>query len=302
MGSVSALGRFAALAVFGQRAAQGALGRYSYVTADPFGWIWPPPGVVNDVPIVLPPADPFDCLADALDRFTSPTIAALPPFQGGAAGLFAYDLCHYLERLPRPRYYDFAIPDLAVGLYDWVISFDHHENKAWLVSTGHPEVEPRRRQARARQRRDQVLRLLERPPGNFMSAKADPIAIAGPHFTIQSEPGVFSNFDKPGYLRALRKAIAYVHAGDCFQVNVAQRLLAPAREPALAIYERLRSATRRRSQVTSTWETVPSPALRRSGLSGCRVAASKRGRSRGRARVASCPRRISPRRRSARQL
>jgi para-aminobenzoate synthetase component 1 len=51
---------------------------------------------------------------------------------------------------------------------------------------------------------------------------------------------VFSNFDHPGYLQTLRRAIDYIHAGDCFQVNIAQRLLTPSREPALGVYERLR--------------------------------------------------------------
>ena len=87
---------------------------------------------------ILPPADPFDCLADGLERYRAATIPGLPPFQGGAAGLFAYDLCHYLERLPRSRYYDVAVPDMAVGLYDWVISFDHEQERAWLISTGFP--------------------------------------------------------------------------------------------------------------------------------------------------------------------
>ena len=225
---------------FSTARAQGPLGRYSYVTADPFAWIWPPSGLINNVPIVLPPADPFDCLADALDRFTSPTVPGLPPFQGGAAGLFPYDLCHYLERLPRPRYYDFAMPDLAVGLYDWVISFDHQENKCWLISTGHPEVEPRRRKFLAEQRREQVQRLLERPPHTCSRQAAEPIAISGPHCPVDGQADVFSNFDKPSYLQALRQAIDYIHAGDCFQVNIAQRLLSPVREPALAVYERLR--------------------------------------------------------------
>jgi para-aminobenzoate synthetase component I len=226
--------------LFLDSARQGSLGRYSYVAADPFAWIWPPSGIINNVPIVLPPADPFDCVADALDRFTSATIPGLPPFQGGAAGLFPYDLCHYLERLPRPRYYDFAMPDLAVGLYDWVISFDHQENKAWLVSTGHPEIEERRRKQRAEQRRDQVQHLLERPPHTFSRPTTDPIPITAPNYPVACQPGVFSNFDKPGYLHALRRAIDYIHAGDCFQVNIAQRLLSPAREPALAVYARLR--------------------------------------------------------------
>ncbi len=148
-------------------AQESAHGRYSYVSADPFAWVWPPSGVINDMPIVLPPADPFACLADGLDQYRAETIPELPPFQGGAAGLFPYDLCHYLERLPRPRYYDFALPDLAVGLYDWVVAFDRHEKRAWLVSTGFPEVESRRRRQRARARRDQVRRILDGEPRSF---------------------------------------------------------------------------------------------------------------------------------------
>jgi para-aminobenzoate synthetase component 1 len=38
----------------------------------------------------------------------------------------------------------------------------------------------------------------------------------------------------------VQRAIDYVHAGDCFQVNLSQRLLAPATLPPLALYARLR--------------------------------------------------------------
>jgi para-aminobenzoate synthetase component 1 len=226
--------------LFLDSAQESALGRYSYVTADPFAWIWPPSGLVNDVAVVLPPADPFDCLAEGLERYRAATVPGLPPFQGGAAGLFAYDLCHYLERLPRPRYYDFTVPDLAVGLYDWVVSFDHHEKRTWLVSTGFPEIDPRRRRERAQERRAQVQRLLERAPGAIAAATTAPIRIEAPHFAVAGLTDVYSNFDRARYLDTLRRAIEYVHAGDCFQVNAAQRLLSPAREPALATYERLR--------------------------------------------------------------
>jgi para-aminobenzoate synthetase component 1 len=241
------------------------LGHYSYVTADPFAWVWPPSGLVNNVPIVLPPADPFDCLADALARYRAAAVPGLPPFQGGAAGLFAYDLCHYLERLPRPRYNDFAVSDMAVGLYDWVISFDHERHRAYLVSTGFPEADWRRRRRRAHQRRDQVRRLLDggkvesvesvvesvagaevlRSPGAGSECRGfleppQPARIDSPHFSVAGRSGVFSNFDRTGYLKAVRRAIDYIHAGDCFQVNVAQRLLCRAQAPALAVYERLR--------------------------------------------------------------
>src|SRR2546425_7181719 len=44
-----------------------------------------------------------------------------------------------LERIPRPRYDDLAIPDVVLGLYDWVIAWDHQAQRAWVISTGIPE-------------------------------------------------------------------------------------------------------------------------------------------------------------------
>src|SRR5262245_13923255 len=86
------------------------LSRYSYVTASPFEWLeFRGPDGLN----------PFEVLRDKLSEYKSATIPGLPPFQGGAAGLFGYDLCHWLERLPRPRFDEFCAPDLAIGIYDW---------------------------------------------------------------------------------------------------------------------------------------------------------------------------------------
>src|SRR2546428_9278925 len=44
-----------------------------------------------------------------------------------------------LERIPRPGYDDLAIPDVVLGLYDWVIAWDHQGQRAWVISTGIPE-------------------------------------------------------------------------------------------------------------------------------------------------------------------
>ena len=49
-----------------------------------------------------------------------------------------------------------------------------------------------------------------------------------------------SNFSKDGYLRAVERVIDYIYAGDVFQVNLSQRLLAAARDDAVALYRRLR--------------------------------------------------------------
>ncbi|MBC7852048.1 MAG: aminodeoxychorismate/anthranilate synthase component I, partial [Pirellulaceae bacterium] len=70
------------------------LGRYSFLAADPFE--------VLTLPVGTP--EPFTWLRTKLQELTSDTVPGLPPFQGGAAGLFSYDLSRSLERIPLPRF------------------------------------------------------------------------------------------------------------------------------------------------------------------------------------------------------
>jgi para-aminobenzoate synthetase component 1 len=218
-----------------------SLGRYSFITADPFEWIWSRGREVsrNDQRALR---DPFAVLAERLARFRSEPLPGLPPFQGGAAGLFGYDLCHHLERLPRPGTDEFQVPDLAVGLYDWVVAFDHAQERAWLISTGFPEHDPHGRRRRAAQRLRQIKDLLTRKSISRGAAKNGATLSASPRLRVPVSqfPGLYSNFDRGGYLRAASRAVEYIHAGDCFQVNLAQRLLCPATQPPTAIYQRLR--------------------------------------------------------------
>jgi para-aminobenzoate synthetase component 1 len=223
-------------------AADSPWSRYSFVTADPFGWVEARGREVCSRPATPHGPDPFPLLAEHLARFRAQTLPDLPPFQGGAAGLFGYDLCHHLERLPRPHYDEFAYPDLAIGLYDWVVAFDHDRRRAWLISTGFPDTHPRRRRDRAERRLREVQRWLRAAPPEFAEGSGPRLAASRlcPQYALPGWPGVTSNFDRPGYLAAVRRAVEYTHAGDCFQVNVAQRLLAPAAVPPLELYRRLR--------------------------------------------------------------
>jgi para-aminobenzoate synthetase component 1 len=219
-----------------------SLGRYSFITADPFDWlrargrrIWS-----AESSQVLHTGDPFTALADRLASFRTPTLPGLPPFQGGAAGLFGYDLCHHLERLPRPRCDEFQVPDLAVGLYDWVLAFDHAVGRAWLIATGFPETEPQRRRQRAARRLLEVKRWLRETLSPGTRHEPTPVEPAC-RWPVPGFPGLESNFSRETYLEAIHQAVEYVHAGDCFQVNIAQRLLYPARLSPLELYGRLRA-------------------------------------------------------------
>src|SRR5205814_7759627 len=116
-----------------------------YVTAAAPSWTaahWTPPPHPDATDEVVcgefPTAPPLPRLADRLRQFELESCPGLPPFQAGLAGLFGYGLGRAFERLPLPRSDPFWVPDLAVGIYDWVVSFDHSENRAWVLSTGFP--------------------------------------------------------------------------------------------------------------------------------------------------------------------
>ena len=205
------------------------LSRYSYIAADPVRWLQ-----FHGVG----PKNPFESLREELSQWKASPMPGLPPFQGGAAGLFGYDLCHWIERLPRPLFDEFQVPDMAIGIYDWVIAWDHLEHRAWIVSTGFPETNERDRRTAARRRIDWILgdEVTRVRLGDVPNAAAR----VSPLFPLAGHEQVFSNFNRAGFETAIRRAIDYIHAGDCFQVNLAQRLVARQTEPTLDLYGRLR--------------------------------------------------------------
>ncbi len=182
---------------------------------------------------------------------TEPTepIPGLPPFQGGIAGYIGYDWSAVLERLPRPRYDDLAIPDVVLGLYDWVIAWDHRIGTAWLVSTGLPE----RGDAQARHATERMNRVREWMGGRRVSGKAGKrVGTAGPSSTVSApsypvvgidgaeEIGLRSTFTHRGYLDAVARVREYILAGDIFQANLSQRFQSRQPEPLFPLYRRLR--------------------------------------------------------------
>jgi para-aminobenzoate synthetase component 1 len=223
-----------------------SLGRYSFVTADPFEWIQARRNRIHISGDLrrAQTGNPFDVLAERLACFRMEPVAGLPPFQGGIAGLFGYGLCHQLEELPRSRTDEFRAPDLAVGFYDWVLAFDHVAQRAWLVSTGLPGTDPGGRRLRARRRLRSVKGLLANSaPGPGIASRSWPTASSVKLADQHSVPGyrnVLSNFDRSSYMTAVRRVLEYIAAGDCFQVNLAQRLLHPVTVPPLELYRKLR--------------------------------------------------------------
>lgn len=205
------------------------LGRYSYIAVDPFELI----NSKNDLLTLnheRVSGNPFDFLNTRLSFYQTQSMQELPPFQGGAMGYFGYDLLHHLENIPRAKQDNIAVPDMIIGLYDLVISFDHEKREAWIISQGFPELEARRRKERAKQRAEWILQKLSvKPTESIPWNKFENLVIS-------------SNFSKENYCLAVQNTIDYIYAGDIFQANLSQCFssILPEHFKAVSLYRELR--------------------------------------------------------------
>ncbi len=213
-------------------------GRHSFLMAAP-----------SEVIRTRGPATP-SALAQArslLERCRAEAVPGLPPFQGGLAGYLAYDYGAVLERIPPTRYDDLALPDAVLGLYDWVLAWDHAAGRAWIVSTGLP-ARGADQAARAAERLEWVRRQLAGPSGGATGrvwSSPPRGAPAAPAYPVEGTEfargiGLRSSFTHRGYLDAVQRVVDYIVAGDIFQANLSQRLESPLEEDPWRLYRRLR--------------------------------------------------------------
>jgi para-aminobenzoate synthetase component 1 len=194
--------------------------RYDILSAQPYVRLvtrGPLTEIYGDT-IELSRADPFALLKQSLA--VDPGCGGGVPFCGGAIGYFGYDLARRLERLPAVAEDAERIPEMAVGIYDWALVVDHLERRTWLAGQGRdPETDIRW---------DELVARFSAVP---QEKKRAPFRILSP---------VASNLTHDAYARAFRRIRGYIHDGDCYQVNLAQRFAAAAGGDPWLAYQRLR--------------------------------------------------------------
>lgn len=150
--------------------------------------------------------------------------AGLPPFQGGAAGLFSYDFVRYFEKLPATAEDDLSIPDAHFLLTDKIIAFDHLLKKSWIIVCpgardtvlGFTPVE--RDEAYLRAEGDRMIGEVRQRLGSR------PDLTIGRSFN--HEGMVLHETTKETYTGMVRRAKEYIAAGDIFQANLSLRISA----------------------------------------------------------------------------
>lgn len=151
------------------------------------------------------------------------------PFVGGAMGYFAYDLGRRLEKIPTIAQNDINLPDMCIGIYPWAIIQDHQTQQAWLVIN-----EDLSRDVSGTYEFSQIKSLLR---GTNLSEPDPKQFIQENVFTISE---FRNNIDPDQYQFALSEIKNYIRAGDCYQVNFAQRFSAQFKGEPLSAYLALR--------------------------------------------------------------
>ena len=214
------------LAFLDSAARHDALGRYSYLAAEPFGTFAVEDGqaVWNGETL---PGEPLVALRGLLARYRGEVDPTLPPFQGGAIGSFDYEFGWHLDDDGGPTRHGRTV---HFGFYDTVVAFDHAERRCWIIATGWPEPTLEGRRRRAEARTATILAALAGAPG-----RDDP-----PFQPLLWRPDLSR--------RAFRDAVArvqhHIRAGDIYQANIAQRFTAavPPGADAFGLYKRLRDS------------------------------------------------------------
>lgn len=153
--------------------------------------------------------DPWLFLQDKLQRYRLPDDNNLPPFIGGAAGFWGYELNQHLEKSLNGGD-DFI--DMFIGLYDLVISFNLSNKKMLVHSSGYPNLESKQRKLYAQERLNKLLRLLQ------IDKKSEK--------SFKKVENLESNFSQDEYEDKVNAAQKYIRQGDIFEVNISQQFSA----------------------------------------------------------------------------
>ena len=181
--------------------------RYDIISAEPYLTLVTRGGMteVRGAQSSLSREDPLQLLRRQLDFDAQ--LAGDLPFTGGAIGYFGYDLARRFERLPLTAADDGSMPEMAVGIFDWALIIDHQERRSWLAGQG--------RDSATRARWQELVARFNVLPDERARA---PFRITAP---------LVSNLSRETYAAAFRRVLDYINAGDCYQVNLAQRFSAP---------------------------------------------------------------------------
>ena len=230
-----------------ESAAQGRVGRYSFIGYRPrkvIRWSLGDGG------------DPYQIAADELAAYDVPALDGLPPFYGGAVGVFAYDLVRSVEPLGEPNPDPVRVPDLALMITDALVVFDHLKHTVTVIANVYVS-DDEDLEAAYNRACDTIAEVRWRLEGPV------PRPSRRPRSGADHRPSFESNMRREQFEAIVSRIIEYIYAGDAFQVVPSQRWSARCRCRRSRSTAACGSSTRARTctswiSATSRWR-VPAP-------------------------------------------
>jgi anthranilate synthase component 1 len=174
--------------------------------------------------------NPVERLRQLARRYRPVRVPGLPPLIAGAIGYFAYDMVRLIERIPDTGRDDVGLDDCVMMFYLGLVAFDHVQRSVGIIRnvfTEGPGSLRAKYDAAVREIR-RTRRILEGPlPRQARPRRAAPVRVR-------------SNMTKARFTAAVRKAKAYIRAGDAFQIVLSQRFEARTSAHPFEIYRALR--------------------------------------------------------------
>jgi len=223
------------------------VGRYSFLAANPrrqlVGYedrVEVRDGDGAEVRSLRPGEDPLHAVEARMSRYRLVEVPGLPRFVGGAVGVMAYDLVRFFERLPSTARDDLGLPLCHFLFTDTLVAFDHVKHRLLVIALAHVDGDPDTAYADAVQRIEAIIDRLQQPVRSTQYAFAQ-YAFAQHGFTQPpGAPSLTANMSRASYESAVRRAKAYIAAGDIFQVVLSLRFACRTQAEPFAIYRALR--------------------------------------------------------------
>lgn len=208
-------------------------GRWSFIGVKPRAIVLLKDGVltVDGQPTEF--TDPYRAVAKNLEQYVQADLPELelPPFTGGAVGLFGYDLVRYVEpTLGEPNPDPVGLPDMALTITGALVAFDHFKHRVIVIANVFVEAGADVPAAYAE---------AEATIAQIRAALAGPLPRQG-HAPSSGEP-FESNIGDAGYADSVEKIREYVRAGDAYQVVPSQRWSGPCPVDPFSIYRGIRA-------------------------------------------------------------
>jgi para-aminobenzoate synthetase component I len=138
------------------------------------------------------------------------------PFTAGLMGYFSYDLGYSLQNIKPHAKRDIGLPVAALGFYEWSIIVDHLKKSSYLISLKppkHPDIE-------------------------FIKEKIFSQPSPVEDFSLLDD--FTPNMNQSQYAAAFNQIKDHIKAGDCYQINLAQRFSAGCQGSPWRAYQNLR--------------------------------------------------------------